>query len=115
MSVGVMKDYKLKLRDLRASHTLGWSRRSWRGFHRIFFCHILPLLLCLLLPWLLTQDQTKLRWYKSAGTNLLGTADCGKRVLLCFPLDFLFLDFWARFLVNAVPANIRILKVCGKE
>jgi hypothetical protein len=25
MSVGVMKDYKLKLRDLRASHTLGWS------------------------------------------------------------------------------------------
>jgi hypothetical protein len=23
MSVGVMKDYKLKLRDLRASHTLG--------------------------------------------------------------------------------------------
>jgi hypothetical protein len=26
MSVGVMEDYKL--RDLRASHTLGWS---WRG------------------------------------------------------------------------------------
>jgi hypothetical protein len=25
MSVGVMKDYKLKLRDLRSSHTLGWS------------------------------------------------------------------------------------------
>jgi hypothetical protein len=25
MSVGVMKDYKLKQRDLRASHTLGWS------------------------------------------------------------------------------------------
>ena len=25
MSVGVMKDYKLKLRDLRVSHTLGWS------------------------------------------------------------------------------------------
>ncbi len=24
MSVGVMKDYKLKLRKLRASHTLGW-------------------------------------------------------------------------------------------
>jgi hypothetical protein len=24
MSVGVMKDYKLKLRDLRVSHTLGW-------------------------------------------------------------------------------------------
>ena len=24
MSVGVMKDYKLKLRDLHASHTLGW-------------------------------------------------------------------------------------------
>jgi hypothetical protein len=26
MSVGVMTDYKLKLRDLRASHTLGWLR-----------------------------------------------------------------------------------------
>jgi hypothetical protein len=25
MSVGVMKDYKLKQRNLRASHTLGWS------------------------------------------------------------------------------------------
>ena len=25
MSVGVMKDYKIKLRNLRASHTLGWS------------------------------------------------------------------------------------------
>ena len=25
MSVGVMKDYKLKQRDLRVSHTLGWS------------------------------------------------------------------------------------------
>jgi hypothetical protein len=25
MSVGVMKDYKLKLRKLCASHTLGWS------------------------------------------------------------------------------------------
>jgi hypothetical protein len=25
MSVGAMKDYKLKLGDLRASHTLGWS------------------------------------------------------------------------------------------
>ena len=25
MSVGVMKDYKLKLRKLRVSHTLGWS------------------------------------------------------------------------------------------
>jgi hypothetical protein len=25
MSVGVMKDCKLKLRDLRDSHTLGWS------------------------------------------------------------------------------------------
>jgi hypothetical protein len=24
MSVGVMKDYKLKQRNLRASHTLGW-------------------------------------------------------------------------------------------
>ena len=28
MSVGVMKDYKLKQRNLRASHTLGWSK-SW--------------------------------------------------------------------------------------
>jgi hypothetical protein len=28
MSVGVMKDYKLKLRDLRASHTLGWPGRG---------------------------------------------------------------------------------------
>ena len=26
MSVGVMKDYKLKQRNLRASHTLGGSR-----------------------------------------------------------------------------------------
>ena len=26
MSVGVMKDCKLKLSDLRASHTLGWQR-----------------------------------------------------------------------------------------
>ncbi len=25
MSVGVMKDYELKLRDLHASHTMGWS------------------------------------------------------------------------------------------
>jgi hypothetical protein len=25
MSVGVMKDYKLKQRNLRVSHTLGWS------------------------------------------------------------------------------------------
>jgi hypothetical protein len=25
MSVGVMKDYKLKQRNLRSSHTLGWS------------------------------------------------------------------------------------------
>jgi hypothetical protein len=25
MSVGVMKDYKLKLRNLHASYTLGWS------------------------------------------------------------------------------------------
>jgi hypothetical protein len=25
MSVGVMKDYKLKLGNLRVSHTLGWS------------------------------------------------------------------------------------------
>jgi hypothetical protein len=28
MSVGVMKDYKLKLRDLRASHTLGCPGRG---------------------------------------------------------------------------------------
>jgi len=32
------------------------------------------------------------------------TADCCKRVL-CFHLDFLFLDFWASFLVTAVPAK----------
>jgi hypothetical protein len=25
MGVGVMKDYKLKLRNLHVSHTLGWS------------------------------------------------------------------------------------------
>jgi hypothetical protein len=25
MSVGVMKDYKLKRRNIRTSHTLGWS------------------------------------------------------------------------------------------
>jgi hypothetical protein len=25
MSVGVTKDYKLKVRNLHASHTLGWS------------------------------------------------------------------------------------------
>jgi hypothetical protein len=31
MSVGVMKDYKLKLRDLRASHTIGiHTRGSWK-------------------------------------------------------------------------------------
>jgi hypothetical protein len=24
-----MKDYKLKLRDLRSSHTLGWSWNLW--------------------------------------------------------------------------------------
>jgi hypothetical protein len=39
MSVGVMEDYKL--RDLRASHTLGWSRSAafrFSGFFlRIFF------------------------------------------------------------------------------
>jgi hypothetical protein len=28
MNVGVMKDYKLKLRDLLASHTLGHSGRG---------------------------------------------------------------------------------------
>jgi len=32
MSVGVMKDYKLKLRDLRASQTLGWSW-NWSGLY----------------------------------------------------------------------------------
>ena len=44
MSVGVMKDYKLKQRDLRASHTLGWSgcllltpNASWCGVSLIFF------------------------------------------------------------------------------
>ena len=29
MSVGVMKDYKLKQRNLRASPTLGWSWLEW--------------------------------------------------------------------------------------
>jgi hypothetical protein len=28
MSVGVTKDYKLKVRNLHASHTLGWSMNS---------------------------------------------------------------------------------------
>jgi hypothetical protein len=28
MSVGVMKDYKLKLRKLRASHALGWPWKN---------------------------------------------------------------------------------------
>jgi hypothetical protein len=34
MSVGVMKEYKLKLRDLRVSHTLGWyiMKRDYEGF-----------------------------------------------------------------------------------
>jgi len=32
MSVGVMKDYKLKLRKLRASHTLGWP---WKPGQKI--------------------------------------------------------------------------------
>jgi hypothetical protein len=31
MSVGVMKDYKLKQRNLRASHTLGWSHLNSRS------------------------------------------------------------------------------------
>jgi hypothetical protein len=30
MSVGVMKDYKLKLRNLRASRTLGWSKKKMK-------------------------------------------------------------------------------------
>ncbi len=29
MSVGVTKDYKLKVRNLHASHTLSWSRWFW--------------------------------------------------------------------------------------
>jgi hypothetical protein len=32
MNVGVMKDYKL--RDLRASHTLGWSGAASRFFFK---------------------------------------------------------------------------------
>ncbi len=40
MSVGVMKDYKLKQRDLRASHTLGWCRGN---FFSIFFSPVFPL------------------------------------------------------------------------
>jgi len=31
MSVGVMKDYKLKLRKLLDSHTLGWSHKANKG------------------------------------------------------------------------------------
>jgi hypothetical protein len=34
MSVGVMKDYKLKQRNLRASHTLGWS---WNCQNKFYF------------------------------------------------------------------------------
>ena len=33
------------------------------------------------------------------------TADCCKRVLLRFHLDFEISDFWVSFLVNLVPAN----------
>ncbi len=44
MSVGVMKDYNLKLRNLRASHTLGWSRTHWvvQGLqqHSFFFSRV---------------------------------------------------------------------------
>ena len=38
MSVGVMEDYKL--RDLRASHTLGWSW-NWNFAGRHFFLFIM--------------------------------------------------------------------------
>jgi hypothetical protein len=34
MSVGVMKDYKLKLRNLHVSHTLGWS---WFLFYLFYY------------------------------------------------------------------------------
>ncbi len=33
MSVGVMKDYKLKQRNLHVSHTLGWSWNLGRLEH----------------------------------------------------------------------------------
>jgi hypothetical protein len=36
MSVGVMKDYKLKLRDLRVSHTLGWSW-NWNTERKVVY------------------------------------------------------------------------------
>ena len=36
MSVGVMKDYKLKLRKLLASHTLGWVNNR-EGSTAVFF------------------------------------------------------------------------------
>jgi hypothetical protein len=35
MSVGVMEDYKL--RDLRASHTLGWLFLLFLSFSNVFF------------------------------------------------------------------------------
>ena len=41
MSVGVMKDYKLKQRNLRASHTLGWSYRLL--ILRLFEFRFIPL------------------------------------------------------------------------
>ncbi len=44
MSVGVMKDYKLKRRNLRASHTLGGctlGRIDFRGFFFPFYPHFL--------------------------------------------------------------------------
>ena len=37
--------------------------------------------------------------------GIVATADCCKRVLLRFHLDFVFSDFWVSFLVNLVPAN----------
>jgi len=37
MSVGVTKDYKLKVRNLHASHTLGWSVVSGGEHSKIFF------------------------------------------------------------------------------
>jgi hypothetical protein len=37
MSVGVMKDYELKQRNLRASYTLGWSK-----IHATFFPRFPP-------------------------------------------------------------------------
>ena len=47
MSVGVMKDYKLKLRNLHASYTLGWSCKDKDEVNEIisFFFIILQIII----------------------------------------------------------------------